>query len=263
MEIWEQFEIDSTNYLNEKFGKFAKFIRQGGSDSTVPDILVKPFNGEEFYIEAKHSPAQCGQFVLLPNLKTMKFDYSSRNVNSYNKYAGLIMKEMDKDFEAFKEAGTTGKDIVFNDNQKVFSDWITSFYKNKGVKFVITNGFGIFPVDDFSKVFTISSKYRIKRSGSSSVGRTNITTVKNHIKSNYRISLIREDGDKLFATSSFNLHDQRFILGGYEYMISERVGEYEIRKLSNTFNANVIFSIELNLKLGYHFIFDSDFVKYL
>lgn len=32
---------------------------------------------------------------------------------------------------------------------------------------------------------------------------------------------------------------------GYEYMFSQRGSEYEIRKLSNTFNANVIFSIDL------------------
>ena len=32
---WEAFELDCTNYLNNKFGKYATFIHQGGSDSTV------------------------------------------------------------------------------------------------------------------------------------------------------------------------------------------------------------------------------------
>ncbi|NCU26078.1 hypothetical protein EOM86_05070 [Candidatus Nomurabacteria bacterium] len=161
------------------------------------------------------------------------------------------------------EAGTAGKDIVFDGDQKVFSDWITSFYKNKGVRFVITNGFRIFPVDDFRNVFDISSKYRIKRSGSSSVGKSNIVSVKNHISKNFQISSIYADGDKLFVTSSYNLHNQRFILGGYEYMISQRDREYEIRKLSNTFNANVIFSIELKVNPSYQFLIDNDFVDYL
>lgn len=263
MEIWEQFEIDSTNYLNEKFGQLAVFTRKGGPDSTIPDILVKSIQGTEFYIEAKHSPAQSGQFVLLPNLKTMKFDYSSKNVNPYNEYAELIMNEMNKEFEAFKEAGTAGKDIVFDGDQKVFSDWITSFYKSKKVRFVITNGFRIFPVDDFTEVFNISCKYRIKRSGSNDVGKSNITTVKKHISTNFHVSSMYEDEDKLFVTSEYNLHNQRFILGSYEYMISQRGREYEIRKLSNTFNANVIFSIELNIKPCYHFINDDDFASYL
>ena len=43
--------------------------------------------------------------------------------------------------------------------------------------------------------------------------------------------------------STRNLHDVRFVLDGYEYMFSIRDDKYEIRKLSNTFNANVIFSI--------------------
>ena len=53
------------------------------------------------------------------------------------------------------------------------------------------------------------------------------------------------DGDKLFVTSSLDLHNERFIYGDYEYMISDRGSSYEVRKLSNTYNANVIFSIDL------------------
>ena len=45
--------------------------------------------------------------------------------------------------------------------------------------------------------------------------------------------------------SQENLHNERFIIGKNEYMISKRENNYEIRKLSNTSNANVIFSIEL------------------
>jgi hypothetical protein len=263
MEIWEQFEIDSTNYLNENFGKYATFERQGGSDSTVPDILVKTNKGESFYIEAKHCPAQCGQFVLLPNLKNLKFDYSTKNINAYNQYAGLIMNEMDKDFDAFKESGTAGKDIIFPGDQKVFSDWIVTFYKNKGVKFIITNGYRILKIDDFSKIYNITAKYRIKRSGSSSVGKSNMPNVKKYLISNYSINSIREDNDKLFIKSNSKLHDKRFIIGGYEYMISKRNDEFEIRKLSNTFNANVIFSIEINPQSGINFISDEDFVNHL
>ena len=86
MEQWEEFEIQCTNYLNKKFGTYAEFIHQGGSDSTIPDILVNTNSGNSFFIEAKHSPAQCGQFVLLPNLETKSFEYSTLNVNCINKY---------------------------------------------------------------------------------------------------------------------------------------------------------------------------------
>lgn len=70
MATWDNFEIEATRYLENKFGSFASFVHQGGADSTVPDIFVRLKSGKSFYIEAKHSPAQCGQFVLLPNIQT-------------------------------------------------------------------------------------------------------------------------------------------------------------------------------------------------
>ena len=57
MELWKEFEINCTEYLNTKFGNLAKFIHQGGADSTVPDIFVKTVFGNTFYMETKHSPA--------------------------------------------------------------------------------------------------------------------------------------------------------------------------------------------------------------
>lgn len=81
MATWDNFEIEATRYLENKFGSFASFIHQGGADSTVPDIFVRLKSGKSFYIEAKHSPAQCGQFVLLPNIQTKSFIYSRKNAN--------------------------------------------------------------------------------------------------------------------------------------------------------------------------------------
>lgn len=258
MEKWEQFEIDSTNYLNDNYGDKAIFIHQGGADSTVPDIKVQTNAGKCYYIEAKYCPAQCGQFVLIPNLKTLTFDYSTKNINKINDYSKIIMSVMNSDFEAFKEAGTFGKNIIFNNAQDVFAAWVTDSYKSKGIKYIITNNYGILPIDDFSKAFDITAKYRIKRSGSGSVGKSKINAIKNHLINNYPIFSYRADGNKLFVESTSNLHNCRFIIDGTEYMISSRGNEYEIRRLSNTFNANVIFSI--SLKPSYSF---SEYIDFL
>lgn len=67
-------------------------------------------------------------------------------------------------------------------------------------------------------------------------------------------------GDKLFVSSSRNLHDSRFILRGIEYMFSLRGDEYELRKLSNTYNANVIFSIRQKSTRG---MSDEAFIRFL
>lgn len=246
-EVWKDFEINCTNYLNSRFGAYAKFTHLGAEDSTHPDILVETNTGKSFYIDAKHSPAQCGQFVLLPNIATASFDYSPRNVNRLNAYAQVIMRHMNTDFDSFREAGTAGKDIILPDhaNQNVFSNWVIDTYSRKGTKFFITNDYIILPIEHFQAYFNISAKYRIKRSGSSAVGHARHILVRSNVHpADYSIQSFRADGDKLFVTSAKNIHNQRFILDGYEYMFSQRGAEYEIRKLSNTYNANVIFSIE-------------------
>ena len=250
MSTWEQFEIDCTRFLMEQFGEYATFIHQGRSDSTVPDIKVTTKKNKQFYIEAKHSPAQCGQFVLLPNIETRKFEYSRLNSTEINKFSQVIINHMNNNFEEFKEAGTAGKNIEFDNCQNVFNDWIVKTYKDKGVKFFITNNNVILPIEEFAEYFDVSAKYRIKRSGSSSVGSGNIDKVTEYLKSTFSNIELKTTYDKIFIYTNDNLHNQRFIIGRNEFMISKRENNFEVRKLSNTFNANVIFSIELKTNKG-------------
>ena len=154
MSVWERFEIDSTDYLNQAFGKYAHFDCKGGSDSTVSDIEVRTNNGKKFYIEAKHCPAQCGQFVLLPNVGEERFEYSGQNATSLNQYSKAIMEHMNRFFYEYKEAGTAGRAIEMENGSDIFAAWIIKAYKDKGAEFIITNGNLIFPVDDFLKCFT-------------------------------------------------------------------------------------------------------------
>lgn len=245
MNTWEQFEIDCTNFLTEQFGEYATFIHQGKSDSTVPDIKVITKRNKQFYIEAKHSPAQCGQFVLLPNIETKKFEYSKMNSTKINKFSKIIINHMDKNFEEFKEAGTAGKNIEFKHSQKIFTQWIINTYKEKNVKFFITNNNVILPIEKFADYFTVSAKYRIKRSGSSTVSNGKIDKVLNYLKTRYPDAETVATNDRIYIKTNCDLHNERFMLDQNEYMISKRENGFEIRKLSNTFNANVIFSIEL------------------
>ncbi len=245
MSVWEKFEIDSTDYLNRVFNKYAHFDCRGGSNSTVSDIEVMTNSGRHFYIEAKHCPAQCGQFVLLPNVGEGKFEYSRQNATLLNPYSESIIKHMNSRFDEYKEAGTAGKPIEMENGSSIFAAWIVQAYRDKGAEFIITNGNIIIPVDDFSNSFYISAKYRVKRSGSNSVGSGRMDAAREYLESNFSLTSVQRSGDKLFATSDSYLHNRRFVIAGTEYMISGRGERYEIRRLSNTFNANVIFSIEL------------------
>lgn len=247
MPTWSDFEVQCTDYLEDRFGGYARFIHQGGSDSTVPDILVRPVNGgEPFYIEVKHSPAQCGQFVLTPDITAREFVYSGNNANPLNEWSGMIMKYMNKDFDAFRDAGTRGKTIDMPDGPKIFSNWIIQAYEHKGARFFITNGFTMVPLHEFGECFDVSATYRIKRSGSSAVGWHRMEIVERYIHDHgYDDGGSRnDDRGKLYVYPSKRVHHgQRFVVDNDEYMFSSRDGRYEVRRLSNTYNANVIFSI--------------------
>ena len=246
MEAWEKYEIECTEYLKNHYGNYANFDHKGKSDSTVPDIEVTTASGQNFYIETKQCPAQCGQFVLLPNIASRRFEYSPLNATEINEFSKAIMEFMNSDFEAFKEAGTSGKDILMKDGSEVFAKWIISAYKHKGVKYFITNNYMMLPVEEFSNYFNVSAKYRIKRSGSGDVGKGDVSLILNHIeKKDYGIFTHRTDNKKLFVSANKNIHNERFVINDTEYMFSKRGEEFEVRKLSNTFNANVIFSIVL------------------
>ena len=155
------------------------------------------------------------------------------------------MEYMNESFDEFRNAGTSGKDIIMPEDQDIFSNWIIDTCQKKSVRFFITNNYTILPIQHLKEYFCISAKYRIKRSGSNSVGKNRIPDVKNHLMHDYLIQDTHIDGDKLFVISHKPYNNERFFLSGYEYMFSLRNHEYEIRKLSNTYNANVIFSIKL------------------
>lgn len=262
MKDWEKFEIQCTDYLNNRFGAYAQFFHQGGPDSTVPDILVKTNSGNSFYIEAKDAPAQCGQFVLLEDHEAKRFNYSDSNKSHINKYAEVIMNYMNDDFDKFKEASTSGEDINMPNGADIFAGWIIQTYKDKGADFFITNDNTILPIERFKEYFDVSAKYRIKRSGSSSVGKKYLESVIDYISTHdYGITNYRADGAKLFVMSSQQLHNHRFTLDEREYMFSARGNEYELRKISGTNNANVIFRIER--KAAARGISDSEFTDYL
>lgn len=245
MEAWKQFELDCTDHLNSVFGYKAIFTHQGFEDSTVADIKCTTKSGRIFYLEAKQCPAQCNQFVLLPDVATKTFKYSSMNSLPINEYSQKIIEHMNSDFEEFKEAGTSGKDIVFDGCEDVFFDWIKRAYEKKKVEYFITNGYRIFKLNEISNNFNITAKYRVKRSGSTHVGDTRMSGVKSFIAANYGITDTRVDGKKLFVRTDKEMHNLRFNYDAYEYMFSKRGNEYEIRQLSNTFNANVIFSVSI------------------
>ncbi len=243
----EKFETRCYEYLKNVYQtKNADFYHEGGMDSTKSDIAVIKNGKIDFYIEAKDSLAQSGQFVLLPNEDTETFVFSPRNKSKPNEMTDIIIHYMNRHFHRFNNAGTSGQSLNISTN--VLADWIIEHYRNKNVKYVIScdRDYVIFPIRKFKQYFNIVANYRIKKSGSNKPAQKDIAIIKQCIKNYYNTAEFAQEGKKLYVEITEPLTTDKFVLGKYTYYLSEQnANEYEVRKLSNTYNMNVIFSIEL------------------
>lgn len=243
----EAFETRCYEYLRHFYReKSSKFCHGGGMDSTQSDIAVIKDGKIDFFIEVKESLAQSGQFVLIPDEATETFIFSTRNHSKPNEMTNIIIEYMNRSFHKFYHAGTAGEAIDMDTS--VFSQWIVEHYKERNVKYVISydEDYVIFPIRKFANYFDISATYRIKKSGSSKPAKKDIVIVKQEIKNIYPSVIFTNENKKLFAKITTPLTIDRFILGKYTYYFSEQYPDvFEVRRLSNTYNMNVIFSIKL------------------
>lgn len=243
----EQFELRCYEYLKKFYKtKETDFYHEGGMDSTKSDIATVKNGKIDFYIEAKDMSAQSGQFVLLPDAERECFVFSPRNHSKPNKMTDIIINYMNSDFQRFNNAGTAGE--ALNIDTGIFADWIVEYYKNKNVKYIISynKDYVIFPIRKFEQYFNIFANYRIKKSGSGSPAKKDIPVVEELIREYYTTAQLYREDKKLFVNISENIHKDKFTLGNYTYYLSERnTNNYEVRRLSNTYNMNVIFSVKL------------------
>lgn len=249
---WEIHEKECYQYLRNTFGQDAEFIHHGGSDSTISDIQVRTKNGQSFWIECKSPQAQSGQFVAIP--KDGRFYFSERNKSLPNEISEFIINIMNRDFYKYSNAGTAG--IGLDINSDIFAYWIKNMYKNKGVKYFITHSttgkYVILPLDDISRYYSIGATFRAKKSGSSNVAKSSQEMVAQRIVESLNVSASQiEYGVKMRVDSPLIADKQKIEINGYVYMFSKTPdGCFVIRRLSNTNNLNVIFSVSLKNESG-------------
>lgn len=244
----EAFEIRCYEYLKKIYAtKNASFDRKGGMDSTTSDIAVIKNNKVDYYIEAKDSSAQSGQFVLLPDEDSRTFVFSPRNHSEPNDMTDIMIEYMNHDFDRFNNAGTSGESLDIDTN--VFAGWIVEHYKDRNVKYFMSYAkeYVILPIRKFTSYFDIIANYRIKKSGSSDPAKKDFEVIKSTITKMYPAAHFDEKDKKLFVELHSSLKNDRFQLGKYTYYFSkqEEQNVYRIKRLSNTYNMNVIFSIAL------------------
>ena len=246
---WQINEVKCVEYLNNHFGtNIVSFEGKGGFDSTESDIIVLKNGIRACYIEAKMPKSQCGQFVLFPNKENRKFESSRKNRPSEPSLpAEEIIEAMDANFDCYcNPSGSNNLDM----DQQLFYSWIIDHYKYKKVEYFIVstgNDFLIFPLQKLDKYFVASAKYRVKKSGSSNPSVTQEAELKKLFSGpSCHNSKVFRQGKELYA----HVEDERekIIVDTLEksYQLSKVEDcTYRITRLSQTYNANVIFSISL------------------
>lgn len=249
---WEKFEIESCHYLNRVFSHLpVSFKREGGKNSGSSDINVYNDRKFLFSVEAKYSPCQSGQFVLVEDNGIYSLSNDSKFEN--NKYTQVIINFLNENKDIYSPKGQ--KSISIDFDQDVFAQWIIEHYKSKNSDFVITstllNGFkAIIPIDDIRKYFDVSAVIRRKRSGTNNVPQYRIESCINELKEyldtlGLEISEITRSKKTLVQfNKDVNLKISERYFGDNFYLSPNRNGKgYFLKTRAKANNLNVIFSL--------------------
>lgn len=257
---WEELEDRCFEHLQKEYGKKASILPYGKADSTTADIKISTASHNDFFVEVKAADSQCCQFVLTPNEETKKFDFSNRNKVSLTDRCQTIIDRMNDSFDSYCRVGRRGLPVPV-DSSTLYG-LVDDVYSSKGVRFFMTEGKEpiLFPSERFPEYFDIKASYRRKTSGSAEPIEAKNTKeiteglAEEHISG--RIEYKDVAGKRrCFLHSDEQLHTKRMICEDHTYQfkdnshskqVSKQKGNvYEVRRLSNTCNPNVICQVSL------------------
>ncbi len=257
---WEEFENECYEQLKSLYSEICKLEAYGQSDSTKADIKIITNNNNEFFIEVKDRNSQCCQFVLFPNEEKRCFDFSDKNKVSLTENCKSIIEYMNNHFDYYKKVST--KDLPINVDKEILYGLVHDFYTIKNVKYFMTKGseYIVFPINKFSEYFDIEAVYRKKKSGSSEPNEKNnnkeIIKLLNNEKIDYDLEYVKVDKKTRCFIHMDNNFDKIRLIGDYytyqfknnkysQRLPKERNYIFELRRLSNTSNPNVICQLTL------------------
>lgn len=242
---WAIFEKNATFYLNKNIRiKGVWFQGKGGSNSTDTDIFVYKDKKKLFTIEAKKSPCQSGQIVVL--LKNGKYEYSEDSKSYKNSFVDKIILHLNNNFHIYSNPTKTA--IPIQISKKVLAEWIKKHYEEHDVKFIITSTeiadfdssfIKILPLKELENNFEINAVLRRKKSG------TAVMPAKYYLE----VSQLLKDkiGNNFYLSTDGNLKYNGMNLDKEHlddnFYIREEGAGYQIRKKSKTNNPNVMFEL--------------------
>jgi hypothetical protein len=248
---WKIFEKNSRLYLKKIFEEIPSisFKSKGGANSLISDIEIMK-NGESlFFIDCKLKVSQAAQFVVLNDITKRKFHDSPLNKGESIRRHPII-EHMNKNYASYSSPGQ--KKLLCEKNMMI--DCIKKHFISKNIRFIISSlhhsNFKEFPIritdiENLRRDFMVEGVYRNKKSGSSSLPKSERTIFKNIAKKNFKKYSIEIENERTFILFNQDAPNNLYIKNTSYYLSRKEKLRFEIRKLSKTNNSNVIFSMRL------------------
>lgn len=263
MEKWKEFEHSASDFLNNYFKEFS-FKSLGDSDSTAPDIIVQNQQGKVLTnIEAKYSPSQAGQIVVL--IQGNSFVFSAKSKNPKVASTDTLIQYLNDNYVTYSNVAQSS--IPIEIEESILFSFIIEQYQLKNNEWIIAstkstslnqNNLCFIPLEELSKYFEVSASLRRKKSGTSSLAksmRDRAEQIISKICDNFEI---KTEAKKTFLYGNIYTHPKE--LPENLYLSEKEKNVYEIRKRSTTNNANIMFSLKLKGNFSFQ---EEKFLKFL
>ncbi len=245
---WKQFEANVFHALKNLETPSLQFQEGGSCDSTIPDIKVYKNNCFSQSLECKFSQSQGAQFVVL--WEDNNFKYSPLNRNPETPETKKIITLMNNSKEYFSKIFDPSENdsVAFDIAEEISTNHFINYYSSKKTSYIISSNyldhdFKIIPLNKIGKNFILNAVYRIKRSGSRALPRRDYSIAKIKFKEKYNQEI--SDFNNIIFMNPLS-RKECYFGDNREYFLSlNEDNSYRVRKLSNTYNANVIFTLSL------------------
>lgn len=245
---WQQFEANVFNTLKKFETPFLQFQEGGSCDSTIPDIKVYKNNCFSQSLECKFSKSQGAQFVVLWENKNFKYSPLNRNPETLETKKIITLMNNSKEYFSKIFDPSENDSVVFDIDEETSAKHFINYYSLKKTSYIISSNyldrdFKIIPLKKIGQNFTLNAVYRIKRSGSRILPRCDYNIAKTKFKEKYNQDI--SDLNNIIFMKDLT-REECYFGDNKEYFLSlNENNSYRVRKLSNTYNANVIFTLSL------------------
>ncbi len=249
---WQDFEINTTKYLNDTYGNSSLvFIHEGGFDSCKPDIYVYRDEDNIFNIECKFKKSQSSQFVLLEDPSNKTFSFSSKNKSNEDDAEELII-HVNQNYDYYsKKKSTNRRNNKLICDQDIINNYMVKNLSRKSSIIItsdFTNNFSdskpltISKIVDIPINYNTTGTYRTKQSGTRNANNNDIRLLNLETEKINNKIFVCDPDQKLNSYQDNNVFLSKVNSDGLR----------EVRKRSKTYNSNIIFSLSLNDEAKIH-----------